>query len=148
MAASETIHLLQLSKYEDDCKKFQQSSAGMLLEKIIKKITKCFGTKSLWGSLPLVKLHAVQLKHNFSIYFFLENFKKYPEKKPKTFRKIINRTCFDGYFYKYVSKVDKTYLENFQNNLFQNALSRCILWNPLEDIFHSVHVWYDETILV
>ena len=30
--------------------------------------------KHLWGSLSLVNLHAVQLKKNFSIYFFLENF--------------------------------------------------------------------------
>ena len=35
----------------------------------------------------------------------------------------------------------------FRNNL-QNALSRCIMWNRLKDIFHSVHVWFDEAILV
>ena len=34
----------------------------------------------------------------------------------------------------------------FQNNIFQNVLSR--MSNPLEDIFHSVYVWYDEAILV
>ena len=30
--------------------------------------------------------------------------------KTKTFRKIIDRACFDEYFYRYVLKVDKTYL--------------------------------------
>ena len=30
-------------------KRFSSSSAGMLLEKIIKKITECSGTKRLWG---------------------------------------------------------------------------------------------------
>ena len=69
------------------------------------------GTKRLWGSLSLVNLHAVQLKTNFSIYFFLENFKKCTEKKTKTFRKIISRACFDEYFYRYVLKVDETYLQ-------------------------------------
>ena len=44
---------------------------------------------------PLVKPHAVQIKNNFSLYFFLENFKKCPEKNTKTFRKIINMACFD-----------------------------------------------------
>ena len=34
----------------------------------------------------------------------------------------------------------------FQNNIFQNVLSR--MSNPLKDIFHSVYVWYDEAILV
>ena len=54
-------------------------------------------------SLPLVKLHVLQLKKNLSIYFFFQNFEKCPEKKKvKIFRKVINRVCFDGYFYRYV----------------------------------------------
>ena len=37
MAVSETIHLLELSKYENDCKTFRYSSAGVILEKVIRK---------------------------------------------------------------------------------------------------------------
>ena len=39
---------------------------------------------------------------------FLQNFEKCPEKNTKTFRKIINRACFDEYFYRYILEVDKT----------------------------------------
>ena len=52
-------------------------------------------------------------KKNFSIYFFFENFEKFAGKKKKTFTKIINRACFDEYFYWYGLKVDKTYLQIF-----------------------------------
>ena len=67
--------------------------------------------KCLRGSLSLLKLHAVQIK--ISPYtFFLENFKKCPEKKNfKTFRKIINRAYYNEYFYRYILEVDKTSLQ-------------------------------------
>ena len=42
MAASETIHLVELSKYEDDCKTSQWNSAGVLLENVIRKNYKMF----------------------------------------------------------------------------------------------------------
>ena len=95
---------------------------GVAFRKLLEKITKCSGTKRLWGSLSLVKLHAVHLEKNFSIYFFLENFKKCPEKKTKTFRKITNRACLDEYFYRYVLKVDKTYLQISLKTIFFKML--------------------------
>ena len=33
-------------------------------------------------------------------------------------------------------------------HIFKNASSRSGMLNPLEDIFPSVHAWYDKTILV
>ena len=51
---------------------------------------------------------------------FLENFKKCSEKKK--FRKIISRACFDEYFYRYVSKVDKTYLQISFKTIFFKML--------------------------
>ena len=111
MAASETIHLLELSKCENDCKTFQQQCRGAFRKSLSEKIMECSGTKRLRGSPSLVKLYAVHLKKNISINVFLENFEKCPEKKPtKTLRKI-NRACFDEYFRKYYLKVDKTYFQ-------------------------------------
>ena len=54
------------------------------------------------------------------MYFFLENFEKCPE-KTKTFRKI-NRSCFGEYFYRYVLKVDKTYLQISFKTIFFKML--------------------------
>ena len=42
MTSSEKIHLLELPKFENDCKTFQQSSSGVLLEKVIRKNNKMF----------------------------------------------------------------------------------------------------------
>ena len=64
-------------------KRFSSSNARVLLEKVIRKN---YEKLPLWGSLSLVKLNAVQLKKNFSVYFFLENFEKCPEKN-KNFQK-------------------------------------------------------------
>ena len=50
---------------------------------------KSSGTKRLWGSLSLVMLNAVQPKKDFSIYIFLENFEKFPEKKQKLSGKLL-----------------------------------------------------------
>ena len=47
------------------------------------------------------------------IYFFIENalnVKKCPEKKVNVFRKLVIRTCFNEYFYRYVLKNGETYL--------------------------------------
>ena len=62
---------------------------GVAFRKLLEKITKCSGTKRLWGSCSLVKLHAVHLEKNFTIYFFLENFKKCPEKKQNLSEKLL-----------------------------------------------------------
>ena len=41
-------------------------------------------------------------------------------KNTKTFRKIINRARFDEYFYRYVLKIDKTYLQtSFKTIIFK-----------------------------
>ena len=59
---------------------------------------------------------------------------------------ILKRVCRD--FISYKVWCIKVYRFCSVFHIFQNALSRCIMLNPLEDIFHSVHVWYDKTILV
>ena len=82
----------------------------------------CSGTKRLQGSLTLLKLYAVHLKKNFSIYFFLENFEKCPEKKTTNTLRKINRACFDEYFCKYFLKVDKTYLQISFKTIFFKML--------------------------
>ena len=103
-------------------KRFSSSSAGVLLEKSYqKKITECSGTKRLWGSLSLVKPYVVHLKRNFSIYFFLGNFKK-SRKNTNAFIKI-NRACFDEYLYKYFLKVDKTV--DTCRSLSKQSVSKC-----------------------
>ena len=54
-------------------------------------------------------------------------------KKTKTFTKIINRSCFDEYFYRYVLKVDKTYLQiSFKTIFFKmsNPLEQFVIFNP------------------
>ena len=100
-------------------KRFSSSSAGLHLEKVIRKNYEMFGTKHLW-SLSLVKLHAVQLKKNFSIYFSLKISKNFQEKYTKTFRKITNRASFDEYFYRYDLKADITC-----RSLSKQSFSKC-----------------------
>ena len=88
MTASETIHLLELSKYENDCKRFSSISAGVLLEKVIRKNYEMFWHKTSMRKPFFSKAtYAVQPEKNFSIHFFLENFEKCPEKKHKNFQK-------------------------------------------------------------
>ena len=42
------------------------------------------------------------------------------KKTQKTFRKTINRACFNGHFYRYVLKIDKTYLQiSFETIFFK-----------------------------
>ena len=111
-------------------KQFSSSSVVVLLEKVIRKNSEMLWYKTSMRKSFFSKVHAVQLKKNFSMSFFSWKFWKISRKKnTKTFREIINRACFDEYFYICILKVDK-------------------MSNPLEDIFHFVHVWYDEAILV
>ena len=51
-------------------KHFRSSSVGVLLEKVYEMFWHEFFSKAT----------SIQLKNNFSIYFFLENFEKCPEK--------------------------------------------------------------------
>ena len=52
--------------------------------------------------------------------FSLKISKNVQKKNTKTFRKIINRACFDEDFYRYVLKVDKTYLQiSFKTIIFK-----------------------------
>ena len=62
-------------------KRFSSNSEGVLLEKVIRKNYEIFlhGTsmrKPLFNNAT-----CSSTKKEFSIYFFLENFKKFPEKK-------------------------------------------------------------------
>ena len=89
-------------------KRFSSSSAGVLLEKVIENNYEMFLHKTSIRKPFFSKATCISTKKNFSIYFLLENFEKCPVKETKTFRKIINRACFDEYFYRYVLEVDKT----------------------------------------
>ena len=60
-------------------KRFSSSSVRVLLEKVIGKFYKMFQHKTSMRK-PFF-LYALQLENNFSIYLFLENFEKCPEKK-------------------------------------------------------------------
>ena len=89
-----------------------------------------------------------------SPYTFSLKISKNVQKKTKVFRKIMNRACFDEYFYRYILKVDKTYLEiSFETFFKKNALNNvesfgryfsfcpCLIWWS-----HSCLIsfrWYD-----
>ena len=66
-------------------KRFSSSSAGVVLEKVIRKNYEMFWHKTSMRK-PL-QLHAIQLKKNFYINFFVKYLKKCPEKNPKNFQK-------------------------------------------------------------
>ena len=103
-------------------KRFSSSSAGVLLEKVIENNYEMFLHKTSIRKPFFSKATCISTKKNFSIYFLLENFEKCPVKETKTFRKIINRACFDEYFYRYVLKVDKTYLQISFKTIFFKML--------------------------
>ena len=64
MDAFETIHLLELSKYESDCKTFQ----GMLLEKVITKYCERFRHETP-KLIILITFELSQLVLHFSVTF-------------------------------------------------------------------------------
>ena len=66
-------------------KRFSSSSARVVLEKVTRKNYEMFWHKT--SMRKSLQLHAVQLKKNFSINFFVKYLKKCPEKKNKNFQK-------------------------------------------------------------
>ena len=103
-------------------KQFSSSSVVVLLEKVIRKNSEMLWYKTSMRKSFFSKVHAVQLKKNFSMSFFSWKFWKISRKKnTKTFREIINRACFDEYFYICILKVDKTYLQIS----FNQSFSKC-----------------------
>ena len=70
-------------------KRFSSSSAGVVLEKVIRKNYEMFWHKTSMRK-PL-QPHAVQLKKNFSMNFFVKYLKKCPEKKKKLSEKLLTR---------------------------------------------------------
>ena len=102
-------------------KRFSNISAGVLLEKVIRKNYEMFWHKTSMRKPFFSKAtYAVQPEKNFPIHFFLKISKNVQNKNTKTFRKIINRAYFDEDFYKYVLKVDKTYLQiSFKTIIFK-----------------------------
>ena len=81
---------------------------GVLLEKVIRKNYEMFRHETSMRKPFFSKATCSSTKKEFIHIPFLQNFEKCPEKNTKTFRKIINRACFDEYFYRYVLEVDKT----------------------------------------
>ena len=65
-------------------KRFTSSSAGELLEKVIRKNYEMFQHETSMRKPFFSKATCSSTKKNFSIYFFLENFEKCPEKNTKT----------------------------------------------------------------
>ena len=122
MAASEAIHLLEFSKYENDCKSFSSSRAGVLLEKVIRKNYGMFQHETSMRKPFFSKAICSSSKKEFLHILFPRKFQKMSRKKStKTLRKI-NRACFDEYFCKYFLKVDKTYLQISFKTIFFKML--------------------------
>ena len=130
-------------------KRFSSSSAGVLLEKVIRKNYKMFRHETSMRKLFFSKVTCSLTEKEFCHILFPWKFRKMSRKKPRNFQKNYWHGLFRRIFLQIHFKNWQNLLADpFQNNIFQNALSRCIMSNSLEDIFHSVHVWYDEAILV
>ena len=112
--------MLKSSLLFEGATRFISSSAWVISEKGIRKKLRNVPVRNVCEEVFL-QLHAVQLKRNFSIYFFLK-ISKNVQKKPKTFRKIINRACFNEYFYRFILKIDKTYLQISFKSIFFKML--------------------------
>ena len=101
-----------------------EQCGGMLLEKVIRKNYKIFWHETSMRKPFFSKSTCSSTKKEFLHILFpwkFHNFtKNVQKKKTKTFRKFFNRTCFDEYFYRYVLKVDKTYLQvSFETIFFK-----------------------------
>ena len=108
MTASKTIHLLELSNMKMTANCFSNSSAGRLLEKVIENNYEMFLHKMSMRKPFFSKATCSLTKEEVLHILFPWEFWKTFSKKTKTFRKIINTTCFDEYFYTYVLEVNKT----------------------------------------
>ena len=115
------ICLLKVSNRNTNCKTFKQQQCEGAFRKLLGKNYKMFRHKTFMRKPFFSKATCSSTKKEFIHIPFLQNFEKCPEKNTKTFRKIINRACFDEYFYRYVSKGDKTYLQNS----FKKYFSKC-----------------------
>ena len=87
MAASEKIHLLELSKFENNCKTFQQSSAGVLLEKVIRKNYEMFRHETSMRKPFFSKATCSSTKKKITPYTFSLKISKSVQKKNKNFQK-------------------------------------------------------------
>ena len=103
-------------------KQFSSSSVVVLLEKVIRKNSEMLRYKTSMRKSFFSKATCSSTKKEFlHVLFFLKILKNFQEKKTKTFREIINRACFDEYFYICILKVDKTYLQIS----FNQSFSKC-----------------------
>ena len=85
--------------------------ARVLLEKVIRKNNEMFRHKTSMRKPFFSKSTCNSTKNEFLHILFPSKFQKMYRKKTKTFRKIISRACFDEYFYRYILKIDETYLQ-------------------------------------
>ena len=93
-------------------KRFSSSIAEALLEKAIRKKIEMFRHEMSVRKPFFIKATCSSNKKEFlHILLSLKISKNVQKKTTKTFRKIINRSCFDEYFYRYILKVDKSSLQ-------------------------------------
>ena len=71
---------------------------------------------------------------------FPSKFRKMSRKKQKLSEKLLTGLVSMNIFTDTFQKVIKLTCRILSKSTFQNALSRCIMSNPLEDIFYSVRI--------
>ena len=103
-------------------KHLSTSSAGVFSVKVIRKNYKMFWDKMSMRKPFLSKATCSSTKTEFLNILFPWKFQKMSRTKTKTFRKIINRACFNEYFYRYVLKIDKAYLQISFKSIFFKML--------------------------
>ena len=92
---------------------------GVLLEKVIRKNYKMFWHETSMRKPFFSKATCSSAKKEF-LHILIPWKSQKMSRKIKKFRKIINWACFNEYFYRYISKVDKTYLQiSFETMFFK-----------------------------
>ena len=99
-------------------KHLSTSSAGVFSVKVIRKNYKMFWDKMSMRKPFLSKATCSSTKTEFLHILFPWKFRKMSRTKTKTFRKIINRACFNEYFYRYVLKLIKLTCRSLSNQSF------------------------------
>ena len=107
-------------------KRFSSSSARVLLKKVIRKNYEMFRHETSMRKSFFRKATCSSTKKGFLLILFHWKFRQTSRKK-KLSKKLLTGLVSMNIF---INLADL-----FQNNLFQNAQCRCIMSNPLENIF-------------
>ena len=108
-------------------KRFSSSSARVLLKKVIRKNYEMFRHETSMRKSFFRKATCSSIKKGFLLILFHWKFRQMSRKKKKLSKKLLTGLVSMNIF---INLADL-----FQNNLFQNAQCRCIMSNPLENIF-------------